>query len=128
MYELFTGQRAFKADTPLNELVSLRSSGTVVAPTAVARTINPQVNQAILACLEPDPAKRTELLQSAERLLMDEMPIIPIYYYVSRNMVRPRVRGFYNNLQDLHPLSAIWIDPNVDDKTAVPNEFMRPAP
>ena len=59
---------------------------------------------------------------------MDEMPIIPIYYYVSRNMVRPRVRGFYNNLQDLHPLNSIWIDPNVDDQTSVPNEFMRPVP
>jgi oligopeptide transport system substrate-binding protein len=90
---------------------------------------NPQYDKLIAdAAAEPDPAKRTEILQSAERLLMDEMPIIPIYYYVSRNMVRPRVRGFYNNLQDLHPLSAIWIDPNVDDKTAVPNEFMRPAP
>ena len=59
---------------------------------------------------------------------MDELPIIPIYYYVSRNVVRPRVRGFYNNLQDLHPLNALWIDPNVDDKAAVPNEFMEPVP
>ena len=80
------------------------------------------------AAQEPDKAKRIEILQSAERLLMDEMPIIPIYYYVSRNMVRPRVRGFYNNLQDLHPLSAIWIDPNVDDQAAVPNEYMEPVP
>ena len=39
------------------------------------------------------------------------MPIIPVYFYVSRNMVRPRVRGFYNNLQDMHPLQRIWIDP-----------------
>jgi oligopeptide transport system substrate-binding protein len=80
------------------------------------------------AAAEPDKQKRIEILQSAERLLMDEMPIIPIYYYVSRNVVRPRVRGFYNNLQDLHPLSAIWIDPNVDDQAAVPNEYMEPVP
>jgi len=80
------------------------------------------------AAQEPDKAKRIEILQSAERLLMEELPIIPIYYYVSRNMVRPRVRGFYNNLQDLHPLNALWIDPNVDDKAAVPNEFMEPVP
>ncbi len=78
------------------------------------------------AAQEPDKAKRIEILQSAERLLMDELPIIPIYYYISRNVVRPRVRGFYNNLQDLHPLSALWIDPNVDDQAAVPNEYMEP--
>lgn len=90
---------------------------------------NPQYDKLIAdAAAEPDKKKRIEILQSAERLLMDEMPIIPIYYYVSRNMVRPRVRGFYNNLQDLHPLNSIWIDPNVDDQTAVPNEFMRPVP
>ena len=50
----------------------------------------------------------------------------PIYYYVSRNMVRPHVRGFYNNLQDMHPLHAIWIDPNVNDKAPRPNEYMEP--
>src|SRR4051794_21126849 len=79
------------------------------------------------AAAEPDKAKRIEILERAERLLMDEVPIIPIYYYVSRNVVRPRVRGFYNNLQDMHPLNAIWIDPNVDEHAPVPNEYMRPA-
>lgn len=90
---------------------------------------NPQYDKLIAdAAKEPNKVKRIEILQSAERLLMDEMPIIPIYYYVSRNVVRPRVRGFYNNLQDLHPLNAIWIDPNVDKQAAVPNEFMEPVP
>ncbi|HEY3395828.1 MAG TPA: ABC transporter substrate-binding protein, partial [Lacipirellulaceae bacterium] len=76
------------------------------------------------AAREPDKTKRIEILQSAERLLMEEMPIIPIYYYVSRNMVRPRVRGLYNTLQDMHPLHAIWIDPNVDENDPRPNEYM----
>jgi oligopeptide transport system substrate-binding protein len=90
---------------------------------------NPKYDKLIAdAAKEPDKVKRIEILQSAERLLMDEMPIIPIYYYVSRNVVRPRVRGFYNNLQDLHPLNAIWIDPNVDKQAAIPNEFMEPVP
>jgi oligopeptide transport system substrate-binding protein len=88
---------------------------------------NPQYDQLIAdAAREPDVAKRRQILESAERLLMDEMPIIPVYFYVSRNMVRPRVRGFYNNLQDTHPLNAIWIDPHVDDQTPRPNEFMEP--
>jgi oligopeptide transport system substrate-binding protein len=76
------------------------------------------------AAREPDKAKRIEILQSAERLLMEEMPIIPVYYYVSRNMVRPRVRGLYNTLQDMHPLHAIWIDPHVDENDPRPNEYM----
>lgn len=88
---------------------------------------NPHYDKLIAdAAKEPDVAKRMQLLESAERLLMDEMPIIPVYFYVSRNMVRPRVRGFYNNLQDTHPLHAIWIDPNVDDQSPRPNEYMEP--
>jgi oligopeptide transport system substrate-binding protein len=80
------------------------------------------------AAQEPDQAKRFEILQSAERMLMDELPIIPIYFYISRNVVRPRVRGFYNNVQDMHPLSAIWIDHEADGKNEVNNEYMEPVP
>ncbi|HVT27855.1 MAG TPA: peptide ABC transporter substrate-binding protein, partial [Lacipirellulaceae bacterium] len=88
---------------------------------------NPTYNKLIAdASKEPDRQKRMRILERAERLLMDEMPIIPIYYYVSRNMVRPRVRGFYNNLQDTHPLNAIWIDPHVNPHDPHPNEYMEP--
>jgi oligopeptide transport system substrate-binding protein len=90
---------------------------------------NPEYDKLIAdAAREPDKTKRIEILQSAERLLMEEMPIIPIYYYVSRNMVRPRVRGLYNTLQDMHPLHAIWIDPNVDENDPRPNEYMEQVP
>jgi oligopeptide transport system substrate-binding protein len=67
-----------------------------------------------------------DMLQQAERILMDELPIIPIFFYVSRNMVRPQIRGFYNNLQDDHPLRALRIDPAVDRTDPRPNEFMEP--
>jgi oligopeptide transport system substrate-binding protein len=76
------------------------------------------------AAKEPDNAQRMQMLQQAERILMDEMPIIPIYFYVSRNLVRPYVRGWYNNLQDTHHLRAIWIDRTVDPDDPHPNEFM----
>jgi oligopeptide transport system substrate-binding protein len=59
---------------------------------------------------ENDAARRMELFHRAERILMDEMPIIPIYFYVSTSMVRPYVKGFYPNIQDVHPLVGISID------------------
>jgi oligopeptide transport system substrate-binding protein len=65
------------------------------------------------------------MLERAERILMDELPIIPIYYYVSRNLVKPYVRGWYNNLQDIHPLNTIWIDRSVDMNAPQPNEYSR---
>ena len=45
-----------------------------------------------------------------KRFCIDELPIIPIYYRVSTNMVRPYVKGFYPTLLDVHPLDPIWID------------------
>jgi oligopeptide transport system substrate-binding protein len=60
---------------------------------------------------ESDPQQRMELLQQAERILMDELPVIPLYYYVSKNMIRPYVRGFYPNPQDLHSYVGMRIDP-----------------
>ncbi len=59
---------------------------------------------------EPDDKKRLDYFRRAERILMDELPVIPIYFYVSTSMVRPYVKGWYPNIQDVHPLRAIWID------------------
>lgn len=70
-----------------------------------------------------DPAERLATLRRAEEILMDETPILPIYFYASRNMVRPHVRGFYNNLQDMHPLHHLWID----HQEQTPNTFMQGA-
>jgi oligopeptide transport system substrate-binding protein len=75
------------------------------------------------AAREPDEGKRTQMLQRAERILLDELPIIPIYFYVSKNMVKPYVRGWYNTLLDVHPLNTIWIDRTVDPNDPQPNEY-----
>jgi oligopeptide transport system substrate-binding protein len=62
-------------------------------------------------------ALRLELLRQAEALLVEDLPIVPIYFYVVSGLVRPEVEGFYTeldlpegripNLQDLHPLRDI---------------------
>ncbi len=62
------------------------------------------------AAYESDPARRMEMFRQAEAILLDEAPIIPIYFRVSKNMVRPYVKGFYNNLLDTHPLKAMDVD------------------
>jgi len=41
-----------------------------------------------------DPAARATVLREAETLLMSENPVIPIYYYVGRRLVSPRVKGW----------------------------------
>ncbi len=46
--------------------------------------------------------ERLELLRNSEALLLQEMPAIPLYYYVSRHLVKPEVKGFTDNVRDIH--------------------------
>lgn len=68
------------------------------------------------AASETDPGKRLELFHEAEEILLEQVPVIPVYFRVSKNMVRPWVRGFYDNVQDVHPLRFIWVDNQEKEK------------
>ena len=46
--------------------------------------------------------QRMNTLRQAETMLLREMPAIPLYYYVSRHLVKPEVRGFVDNVRDVH--------------------------
>lgn len=45
------------------------------------------------AATTTDPKKRAELLESAERTLLEDGPIIPLYTLVSKHLVKPYVQG-----------------------------------
>jgi len=69
---------------------------------------DPQYDRLIAAAAaEADPARRFEILRQAETLLLDETPIVPLYFRVSKNMVSPRVQGFFPNLLDIHPVQDL---------------------
>ena len=72
---------------------------------------------------EVDVAKRRAMLHDAEVLLMDEMPIIPLYFDMSTGMSRTYVKGLYPNYHDIHPLKYISIDQ--DEKARVLAEELR---
>lgn len=53
---------------------------------------------------EQDPQKRFKILQEAERMFLENIPAIPIYHYARPILLDPRVKGFYHNARDIHPL------------------------
>jgi oligopeptide transport system substrate-binding protein len=59
--------------------------------------------------MQLDPKQRAQLLREAETLLVrDELPIIPLYFYVGINFYDPKkIDGIYLNILDEHPISAI---------------------
>ena len=59
-----------------------------------------------------DQNDRYELLNQAEQLLIDEMPIIPIYTYVRQYQISNDVQGWYPNIIDTHHPKYIYLDRN----------------
>lgn len=69
---------------------------------------------------------RLRLLAEAEAvLLQDEFPILPLYYYVNTSLIAPDLRGIYtevehsdgtrsSNLQPIHPVRDMWVEPAHD--------------
>ena len=49
-----------------------------------------------------DARKRRLLLEEAERVLLADHPVIPIYFFVSKHLVSPQVRGWGDNVLDYH--------------------------
>ncbi|HVS75671.1 MAG TPA: peptide ABC transporter substrate-binding protein, partial [Steroidobacteraceae bacterium] len=53
------------------------------------------------AAAEVDPGKRRALLEQAESVMLRDQPVIPIYFYVSKHLVKPRVTGWYGNIMNV---------------------------
>jgi len=54
------------------------------------------------AAIQTDPGVRQVYLEEAEKLLLSEHPVIPLYFYVNKNMVSPRVHGWEDNVLNYH--------------------------
>jgi len=62
-----------------------------------------------LAAVENDLVQRADYLQQAEAVLLEELPIMPIYFYVSVRLVKPWVGGLSSNIMDHHRSKDYYI-------------------
>lgn len=59
---------------------------------------------------EVNEAKRFELLQDAERILMENQPILPIYFYTHIYLLAPQVKGWGANQRGYVSFKDLWLE------------------
>ena len=64
------------------------------------------LHQALLA---PDEAARYEIYQKMDAILVQECPVIPLFYYSKTYALSPRVRGWWPTLLDEHPYKYVYL-------------------
>lgn len=75
---------------------------------------NPQYDQLLKeAKTTTDLAKRDQLMHDAEKIIMDEQGVCPIYFYVSNMCVKPWIKGVYKT-----PLATVYFDHAYVDESA----------
>jgi oligopeptide transport system substrate-binding protein len=62
------------------------------------------------ASVSTDQATRYDYFREAEKLLMDQSPVIPLYYYTSMALVSPDLKGWYPNILDHHPYKYMSLE------------------
>jgi oligopeptide transport system substrate-binding protein len=53
------------------------------------------------AALQQDPLPRGALLEEAERVMLADHPLLPLYFYVNKHLVKPEVIGWYDNVMNV---------------------------
>ena len=80
-------------------------------PQNLAAYANPEYDRLVAnASAERSDARRSELMKNAEAMLLDDYPIAPLYFYVSKHMVNPGISGFESNALDRHPSKFLSVD------------------
>ena len=72
---------------------------------------NPQYDRLIAeAGQTADQAARYQAFQHAEAILLDDAPILPVYFYTHAFLIRPGVKGWYPTILDHHPYKYVRLE------------------
>ena len=63
-----------------------------------------------MAAKEGDKEKRKEYFREAEGILAQEMPMLPIYFYVRASLRDRSVKGWWPNVLDHHPYKHVYLE------------------
>lgn len=53
---------------------------------------------------------KNSLIEQAENILLHDIPVIPLYYYVSRHLVKTQILGYVDNVADRHLSKYLYLE------------------
>ncbi len=56
----------------------------------------------VQASNELDAGKRFQIMEQAEKVMLEDQPMIPLYFYTTKRLVKPYVVGWQSNIMDHH--------------------------
>jgi len=59
----------------------------------------------------PDAAQRRALLEESERVMLADTPLLPLYFYVNKHLVKPYVQGWTDNVMNVQYSKDLRIAP-----------------
>ena len=72
---------------------------------------NPQYDRLIAEANRiGNQGSRYATFQQAESILLDEMPVLPIYFYTSKFLIQPSVKGWYPTILNHHPFKYVYLE------------------
>lgn len=74
------------------------------------------------------PSRRRRLMFESERMLLADIPFIPLYSYVTKRLVSPRLRGWQNNVMDHHYSKNMYLLKLASEAASEPQQNRSPEP
>jgi oligopeptide transport system substrate-binding protein len=72
---------------------------------------NPRYDELLAqARTEPEPARRRLLLEQAEATMLADHPVLPLYFYVNKHLVKPYLRGWSDNVMNVQYSKDLWFE------------------
>ena len=59
---------------------------------------------------EPEPARRRLLLEQGEATMLADHPVLPLYFYVNKHLVKPYLRGWSDNVMNVQYSKDLWFE------------------
>ncbi|QOC22670.1 peptide ABC transporter substrate-binding protein [Wenzhouxiangella sp. AB-CW3] len=62
------------------------------------------------------PARRRNLMVEAERMLLEDQVVMPVFVYMTRRLIDPRLKGWEENIMDYHLTRYMYLVKSQDER------------